>query len=80
MFPPDKPLKQLNIVCGEGRNAVFFARNGHLVTAFDLSKVGVEKTKTMADKTEVSIQAFVENLNEYRLTEKYDILFSILLL
>lgn len=46
MFPPDEPLKLLNIVCGEGRNAVFFARNGHLATAFDLSKVGVEKTKT----------------------------------
>ena len=37
LMPPDRPLKLLVIGCGEGRNAVFFARNGYQVTAFDRS-------------------------------------------
>ncbi len=27
LLPPDRPLTLLDIGCGEGRNAVFFARN-----------------------------------------------------
>ena len=29
--------------CGEGKDAVFLARNGYIVTAFDLSETGIEK-------------------------------------
>lgn len=43
--PPVKPLKVLDIGCGEGKDAVFLARNGYLVTAFDLSEAGIEKGK-----------------------------------
>lgn len=39
-MPPITPLKLLVIGCGEGRNAVFFARNGYEVSAFDLSTKG----------------------------------------
>ena len=41
MKPPEQPLKLLDIGCGEGRNAVFFARNGYNVTAFDISEKGI---------------------------------------
>ena len=41
--PPVKPLKVLDIGCGEGKDAVFLARNGYSVTAFDLSEAGIEK-------------------------------------
>ena len=44
-MPPTRPLKVLDIGCGEGKDAVFFARNGYDVTAFDLSKEGIEKGK-----------------------------------
>ena len=37
ILPPDRSLKLLDIGCGEGRNAIFFARNGYQVTGFDLS-------------------------------------------
>ncbi|MCD4796544.1 MAG: methyltransferase domain-containing protein [Candidatus Cloacimonetes bacterium] len=77
MMPPVKSLKILVIGCGEGRNAIFLARNGYNVTAFDLSSVGVEKTKRMAEEAGVVIDIFRADVNEFRLTKEYDILFSI---
>lgn len=76
IVPPDKPIKLLDIGCGKGRNAVFLAKNGYHVTAFDLSLKGVEKTKKMANEAGVSINVFQANINEYRLDKEYDILFS----
>ncbi len=45
MKPPVEKLKLLVLGCGEGKNAVFFARNGYDVTAFDLSEKGVKKNE-----------------------------------
>ena len=36
--PPVKPYKVLDIDCGEGKDAVFFAKNGYIVSAFDASE------------------------------------------
>lgn len=77
VMPPTRHLKLLDIGCGEGRNAVFFARNGYDVTAFDLSQAGVDKTKRIAEKVGVDLKVFKADINEYRLTEHYDILFSV---
>jgi len=74
--PPDQPLRLLDIGCGEGRNAVFFARNGYRVTAFDSSPKGVEKTKQLAEQASVKINVFETDINQFRLTENFDILFS----
>jgi len=75
-MPPDRPLRLLDIGCGEGRNAIFFARNGYHVTAFDLSERGVEKTKRLAEQASVPITVFQSDLNEFRLEEEFDIIFS----
>ena len=77
LMPPDKPLTLLDIGCGEGKNAVFLARNGYKVTAFDLSPKGVEKTKMMASEAGVSINVFQADINEYRLDNSYNIILSI---
>jgi SAM-dependent methyltransferase len=53
LLPPDRPLRLLDIGCGEGRNAVFFARNGYHVTAFDSLPKGVEKAKQIAERAGV---------------------------
>ena len=76
LMPPDRPLKLLDIGCGEGRNAVFFARNGYRVTAFDLSPVGIAKTRRMAEEIGVSLEVFTADLLDYRLSENFDVLFS----
>ncbi|MDP8227456.1 MAG: methyltransferase domain-containing protein [Candidatus Celaenobacter polaris] len=75
-LPPVRHLKLLNIGCGEGRNAIFFARNGYQVTAFDLAKDGVEKTKKLAEKIGVNVTVFRADINEFRLEDNFDILFS----
>ncbi len=59
LLPPDRPLRALDIGCGEGRNAVFLARNGYRVTAFDASPKGVEKTMQLAAGAGVRLEAFV---------------------
>ena len=76
LMPPVRRLRLLDIGCGEGRNAVFFARNGYHVTAFDLSPAGVEKTRRMASEAGVTIEVFQADLHEFRLAEPFDILFS----
>jgi len=76
IIPPVKPLKLLDVGCGEGSNTVFFARKGYEVTAFDLSSQGVEKIKSYAKEVGVSVKVFQANLNEFRLDEKFDIIFS----
>lgn len=75
-IPFDRHIKLLDIGCGEGRNAVFFARNGYDVTAFDSSAQGVEKTKLLAKKASVKINVFQADVNEFKLSEEFDVLFS----
>jgi tellurite methyltransferase len=75
-MPPDHQVRLLVIGCGEGRNAVFFARNGYDVTAFDLSTKGVEKTRQLAGKASVELNVFQADVNEYRLSDEFDVLFS----
>lgn len=76
LLPPTRPLRVLDIACGEGKDSVFLARCGYDVTAFDLSDAGIEKALRLADKAGVRITAFVADINEYRLSQPYDILYS----
>ena len=47
--------KILSLAEGEGRNAVFLAKQGYAVTAIDSSSVGLEKAKKLAEKNHVII-------------------------
>jgi tellurite methyltransferase len=76
LLPPERPLRLLDVGCGEGRNAVFFARNGYRVTAFDSSPVGVEKAERAAADLGLSLEAFVADVNVYRPSESFDVIFS----
>lgn len=71
-----RPLEVLEIGCGEGANAVFLARNGYSVTAFDLSKTAIEKTNIAAAHAQVKISTFVEDINSFVPKKKFDIVFS----
>ncbi len=77
MMPFGQKVKLLDIGCGEGRNAIFFAKNGYEVTAFDSAVAGVEKTKQNALQAGVQINVFQADMNDFRLKEKFDVIFSI---
>jgi tellurite methyltransferase len=76
LLPPVRHLKLLDIGCGEGKDAVFFARCGYEVSAFDISDAGIEKAKRLAEKSRVKVRVFKANIWDFRLDEKYDILYS----
>lgn len=69
--------QRANVACfaeGEGRNAVFLAKEGHHVTAYDQSIVGLEKTKTLAAKHDVDVQTVAMDLTSERVNEEaYDV-------
>jgi len=50
---------------GEGRNAVFLARQGFAVTAVDASAVGLEKAQALAQRHGVKITTVVDDLSDY---------------
>lgn len=63
LFPPASAV--LCLAEGEGRNAVFLARQGHRVTAVDISDVGLKKAKSLAERYGVSIETLCLNLDDY---------------
>jgi tellurite methyltransferase len=75
-YPPFKVQELLDIGCGEGRDSVFFARNGYHVTGFDSSAEGLKRSLAWADELNLSIEFFQADINDYRLQDFYDVVFS----
>ncbi len=75
-FYPTKPMRLLEIGCGEGRDAVFFARNGFQVTAFDLAESGLEKARQLAERQHVEVNFFCADLLQFRVEEPFDLIYS----
>lgn len=71
--------KVLFLAEGEGRNAVFLAKQqGYEVTAMDSSAVGMEKARQLAQEEGVKLETVVADLNDFDLgTEQWDGIVSI---
>ena len=74
--PPVKPYRVLEIGCGEGKDAVFLAKNGYLVTAFDAAQTGIDKARSLAKRHGVQIDFFQADVLDYRPDTSFDIVFS----
>ncbi|PIR00714.1 MAG: SAM-dependent methyltransferase [Nitrospinae bacterium CG11_big_fil_rev_8_21_14_0_20_45_15] len=67
--------RALDLASGEGRNAVFAAQLGYEVDAVDISSVGLEKAKRLADEKKVKISTINVDLDSYSLQkEHYDLI------
>ncbi len=67
--------KALVLAMGEGRNAIFLAENGFDVDGCDISEIAVEKSKLLAARSNVQLNAFVADLEKYKIpTNKYDLI------
>lgn len=70
--------KALCVAEGEGRNAVFLARNGFTVTAVDSSTVGLQKAQRLAEENGVQIATVVSDLAHYEiLPDSWDSVISV---
>ena len=76
LLPPDKPRTVLEIGCGYGETAVFFARNGYIVSAFDISDTAIHKAETLAKNVGVDVNFFRADLLTYKIESKFDIIYS----
>ncbi len=75
LCPPVRPLRLLDVACGEGKDAVFFARNGYHVTAFDAAGSGLEKARRLSDRSGTEINFFQADMLDFRLEGEFDIIF-----
>lgn len=76
ILPPVKPYRVLDIGCGEGKDAVFFAKCGYLVTAFDISGPGIEKAKRLAEHNKTNVNFFQADIFDFHPEGEFDIIFS----
>ncbi|MDE6591487.1 MAG: helix-turn-helix domain-containing protein [Oscillospiraceae bacterium] len=76
LMPPVRPLRLLDIGCGEGKDAVFFARNGYKVSAFDITEKGIDKAKRLAEAHGVPVNFFRADVCDFRLESDFDVIFS----
>ena len=60
--------------CGEGQNVRYLAKNGYSdIDAFDLSEAGISKLNRLCEKEGLRINAFVNDLTQYRFIKSYDL-------
>ncbi|MCP4568796.1 MAG: class I SAM-dependent methyltransferase [FCB group bacterium] len=66
----------LDLGCGEGQNAVYFARKGFDVTGIDLSRVGLAKAERLATEAGTTVAFICADLIDYKIDRPFDIIFS----
>ena len=66
------PQDVLALGAGEGRNAVFLARQGHAVTAVDYSAEGLRKTRRLAAVADVSVHTIQADVREWAPDRTWD--------
>ncbi len=59
------PRRVLDLACGQGRNAVWLALQGHAVTAVDVSDVAIEQARRTAAQAGVDVDFQVHDLLEW---------------
>lgn len=60
------PARALDVASGEGRNAVWLAEQGWMVTAVDFSGVGMDKARKLAESRGVEVQWILADVTEYQ--------------
>ncbi|MBD3286498.1 methyltransferase domain-containing protein [candidate division WOR-3 bacterium] len=68
-----KPGTVIDIGSGEGANAVYLARKGWQVTAFDYAAEGIKTVEKMAASKNVELKTIVGDILDYQFKESYDL-------
>ncbi|OPG17058.1 SAM-dependent methyltransferase [Ferroacidibacillus organovorans] len=75
IFPKPK-ASVVDLGCGEGKDIIHFARNGFKAVGIDISKPGLQKANQWANQERLEIKTVQANLNEFNLTEMFDVVYS----
>ena len=67
----------LDLGCGEGRNAIYFAKNGFDVVGIDPSEPGLEKMRRYAEEVAVQVKTIQADMLTYEIDQQYDVVFSV---
>lgn len=70
-------MSLVDLGAGEGRDSVFFAKEGFDVLAVDIAPAGLEKAKNLAKEMNTEIRTMEADLNNLVLPEQFDIVYSI---
>ncbi|MCB9668107.1 MAG: class I SAM-dependent methyltransferase [Alphaproteobacteria bacterium] len=72
-FTEAPPGSVLDLGCGQGRDALMFARAGHRVVGVDVSSVGVEQMLATARSEHLDVHGVVCDIRTYRPETTFDI-------
>ena len=61
----------LDVGAGEGQNALYLAKKGFVVTAIDLSQVGLNKIKAAAEIERLQLKTCVADIEHYQHQDKF---------
>ena len=76
LLPPIGYKNVLEIGCGSGQAAVFFARNGYIVSAFDIDDSALEEGRQLAKEIGVDVNFFRADLMTYQIEKEFDIIYA----
>lgn len=66
----------IDLGCGEGKDIIHFAKYGLLCTGVDISQPGLVKAERWAGSEGLSLELIQADLSTFRLSMKYDIVYS----
>jgi tellurite methyltransferase len=66
----------LDLGCGDGRHALFFASHGFDVTAVDISESGIRKTRSLASDGGLTLRVEVADMRSYHFDRQFDLIIS----
>lgn len=71
------PGKTLDLGCGNGRNSLYLAANGHDVTAWDKNPLSIQNLQSIRDAEGLeNLQAAIQDLNTLNFDGEYDFILS----
>ena len=66
-------LRVLDVGCGQGRDALFIARQGHIVVGVDISPHGIHDLIEAASQEKLSIEGIVADIVTFAPEGKFDV-------
>ena len=67
-------LRVLDVGCGQGRDALFVARQGHRVVGVDISPNGIRDLIAAAKKEDLAVEGVVADITEYEPDSMFDVI------